>query len=58
MSARTGLRYGELEFWGDVVLTEKFHVLVREYFKNKKDARIPLITELEQLLAISRKGKG
>ena len=55
MSARTGLRYGELSelVWGDVVLDgEKSHVLVRASIsKNKKDARIPLITELEQLLS-------
>ena len=55
MSARTGLRYGELSelVWGDVVLDgENSHVLVRASIsKNKKEARIPLIAELEQLLA-------
>ena len=55
MSARTGLRYGELSelVWGDIVFDgEKSHVLVRASIsKNKKDARIPLITELEQLLS-------
>ena len=55
MSARTGLRYGELSElqWGDIVLDgEKSHVLVRASIsKNKKEARIPLISELERLLA-------
>ena len=55
MSARTGLRYGELSelVWGDIVLDgEKSHVLVRASIsKNKKEARIPLIAELEQLVA-------
>jgi integrase len=55
MSARTGLRYGELSelVWGDIVLDgEKSHVLVRASIsKNKKEARIPLIAELEQLLS-------
>ena len=55
MSARTGLRYGELSElkWGDIILDgEKSHVLVRASIsKNKKEARIPLISELERLLA-------
>ena len=55
MSARTGLRYGELSglVWGDIILNgDKSHVLVRASIsKNKKEARIPLISELEQLLA-------
>ena len=55
MSARTGLRYEELsEFmWGDIILdVEKSHVLVRASISNnKKEARIPLINELEQLLS-------
>ncbi|HAT59475.1 MAG TPA: hypothetical protein DCS60_01730, partial [Opitutae bacterium] len=55
MSARTGLRYGELSelVWDDVIFDgDKSHVLVRASIsKNKKEARIPLIDELEQLLA-------
>ena len=54
MSARTGLRHGELSelLWGDIVLTEgNSHVRVRaSVSKNKKEARIPLIQELEILL--------
>ena len=55
MSARTGLRHGELSqlLWGDIVLDEgNSHVRVRASIsKNKKEARIPLIRELEILLA-------
>ena len=55
MSARTGLRYGELSelVWGDIVFDgDKSHVLVRASIsKNKKEARIPLIAELEHLLS-------
>ena len=54
MSARTGLRYGELSelLWRDIVLDgDKSYVLVRASIsKNKKEARIPLIEELEKLL--------
>ena len=55
MSARTGLRYGELSelVWGDIVLDEeKSHTLARASIsKNKKEARIRLIAELEHLLS-------
>lgn len=55
MSARTGLRHGELSelLWGDIVLDEgNSHVRMRASIsKNKKEARIPLIRELEILLA-------
>ncbi|MBC8347555.1 MAG: site-specific integrase [Verrucomicrobia bacterium] len=55
MSARTGIRHGELSqlLWGDIVLDEgNSHVRVRAGIsKNKKEARIPLIRELEILLA-------
>ena len=53
MSARTGLRYGELSelVWDDVIFdVDKSHVLVRASIsKNKKEARIPLIDELEDI---------
>ena len=58
MSGRTGLRYGELSelVWRDITLNgENSHVLVRASIsKNKKEARIPLIPELEELLASFR----
>ena len=57
MSARTGLRYGELSelVWRDITLNgENSHVLVRASISKKKEARIPLIPEWEELLASFR----